>query len=218
MIVPPPNPDGASSRRRLVGAALAAAVAAGLLGLVAFGAIFPDRETADDAGERFVRTAAAEQVSAPGREPRPEPDDPVEIGDAAPALVLPDLEAGRMVDLADWRGRVVVLNVWGSWCPPCVREMPSLQRLHEKAGERVVVVTVTVDETRPAARRLVERFGLTMPVLMDPGGARLAEWGTVKYPETWILTPEGIVAERVVGESDWADPAVLGRLQGLGDG
>jgi hypothetical protein len=93
--------------------------------------------------------------------------------------------------------------------------MPSIQALHEQAGDRFAVVTVTVDGDRQAARALVERFGLTAPVLLDAGGERLAEWGTVKYPETWILDREGRVADRVVGERDWSGADVIAYLSRL---
>lgn len=117
-----------------------------------------------------------------------------------------------MTDLSDWRGRHVILNIWASWCPPCVAEMPALERLHRRAGERVAVVSVSVDESRGAARPLVEQLGLTFPVLLDQGGERLASWGTVKYPETWIIDPDGVVVERIIGARDWDDPAWVARL------
>jgi thiol-disulfide isomerase/thioredoxin len=145
-------------------------------------------------------------LPAPARELSP--------GDAAPALVLPDLD-GVMRDLARYRGQPVVLNVWASWCPPCIREMPSLQRLHERAAGRFAVVTVSVDDDRRAARALVAKAGLSVPVLLDAGGRRLAAWGTVKYPETWVLDAEGRVVDRVIGEKDWAAPPVVAFLEGL---
>lgn len=164
-------------------------------------------------GARTVRTSAPRQASAPGTA-RPDPQHVLERGETPPRLVLPDL-AGAMQDVSSRRGQVVVLNVWASWCGPCVREMPSIQRLHEAEDGRFVVVTVSVDEDRTAARALAERVGLTAPVLLDPGGDRLAQWGTVKYPETWILDREGVVVERVIGGADWASPEVLAYLSRL---
>jgi len=159
-----------------------------------------------------------EEISPPpvqvaGREPR-EPSGKVEEGDPAPTLALPDLE-GRKRSLKEHRGRVVVMNFWASWCPPCIREMPSLQELHVSAGGDVDVIGVSVDDDPRDARELASRLELTFPTLLDPGGKESARWGTVMFPETWILDPEGHVVERVVGERDWSDPSVLEDLRAL---
>ena len=91
-------------------------------------------------------------------------------GSAAPGFQLPTL-AGERADLASFRGKVVVLNFWATWCPPCVAEMPSLERLHRSLGpEGLAVVTVSTDEDREILEEFVTRHGLTLPVLLDPGG------------------------------------------------
>jgi thiol-disulfide isomerase/thioredoxin len=138
----------------------------------------------------------------------------VRQGEIAPDLELPALTGGGTLKLADLRGNLVVLNAWASWCAPCVEEMPSLERLHrEVAGDRIRVVTVAVDDPPGPARALATRLGLTMPVALDRGGARLAMWSTVKYPETWILGPDGTVLSRVVGARDWAHPDGIAELR-----
>lgn len=161
---------------------------------------------------RFVQTSAPQQVTAPGRQPLEAPARAVAVGEKAPPLALP-LLTGEMTPLDKWRGRVVVLNVWASWCPPCVREMPSLERLHRQGGEDFLVVGVSVDDERPKARALAERAEVTFPSLFDAGGRRMQEWGTVKYPETWILSPDGAVVSRVVGEQEWDSPAIVEQLR-----
>ena len=97
----------------------------------------------------------------------------LQAGSEAPGFRLPSL-AGGEVDLASQRGKVVVLNFWATWCPPCVAEMPSLERLHRALSpEGVSVVTVSTDEDEAELRRFVAERSLTLPVLKDPGG-RLA--------------------------------------------
>lgn len=91
-------------------------------------------------------------------------------GMAAPDFALPDLQ-GRQHTLSAQRGRVVVLNFWATWCPPCVEEMPSLDGLHKAlATEGLVVMGISVDEDASALRRFVQERGLTLTVLQDPGG------------------------------------------------
>ena len=197
--------------RRLAGALAVGAVMAALGAFVTtggFGWIGPEAEEAP----RLVRSASPRQGSAPGRPPR-KPDGQLKAGDRAPALTLPDLK-GTMRSLEELRGRPVVLNIWASWCPPCIREMPSLEKLHRVSGDSLHVVSVAVDEDVSQARALAGRLGLTFPVLLDPGGDQAARWGTVMFPETWILDAEGAIVDRLVGEQDWTDPAVVARLRG----
>ena len=94
----------------------------------------------------------------------------LKAGSEAPGFRLPSL-AGGEVDLASQRGKVVVLNFWATWCPPCVAEMPSLERLHRALSpEGLSVVTVSTDEDEAELRRFVAERALTLPVLKDPGG------------------------------------------------
>ena len=125
-------------------------------------------------------------------------------GGEAPAFRLPAL-AGGEVDLASQRGKVVVLNFWATWCPPCVAEMPSLERLNRALGpEGLSVVTVSTDEDEAELQRFVSRLALTLPVLKDPGGRVAAsEYHTTSYPETFVLDREGRLLEHVVGPAEW---------------
>jgi peroxiredoxin len=125
-------------------------------------------------------------------------------GSEVPAFRLPALAGGEM-DLASQRGKVVVLNFWATWCPPCVAEMPSLERLHRSlGGEGLSVVTVSTDEDEAELQRFVSRLALTLPVLKDPGGRVAAsEYHTTGYPETFVLDREGRLLELVVGPAEW---------------
>ena len=138
-----------------------------------------------------------------------------QVGDLAPGFTLPDLE-GQIHRLADLRGRVVVLNYWATWCPPCVDEMPSLQKLHEALDAKgLSVVAVSVDERFEDVERFVETFELTFTILHDEGMRTARVYQTFKYPETYIIGRDGRVKSKVVGERDWVAPSVIRDLVAL---
>jgi len=137
-------------------------------------------------------------------------------GSAAPPLHLPTL-AGGEVDRESYRGRVVVVNFWATWCPPCVEEMPSLERLHRAlGGEGLVVLGVAVDEDSAALQDFVGRAGVTFPVLRDRGGrGPAAAWRTTGYPETFVLDGSGRIVRKIVGPTKWDTPEALAWFRGL---
>lgn len=114
---------------------------------------------------------------------------------------------GDQVSLRDYRGSVVVLNIWGSWCPPCRKEAPELVKASEAlADENVQFLGIDTRDNDPApARRFVEEFGIEYPNLYDPDGRLLLGFaGTVppsSIPSTLVIDPQGRVAARVLGES-----------------
>jgi peroxiredoxin len=134
----------------------------------------------------------------------------------APDFAVPDL-SGQAVRLSALRGKVVVVNLWTTWCPPCREEMPSMERLYQQLrGRDFQLLAVSQDED---GKRVVEPFvkemKLSFPVLIDPEhqvGDRFGVWG---YPETFIIDRTGHVAERVIGPRDWSSEASLGALEAL---
>ena len=132
-----------------------------------------------------------------------------QVGMPAPDFTLPDLE-GKLQGLAAFRGRVVVLNFWATWCPPCIDEMPSLERLHQALADRgVAVIAVSVDERFSDVPAFVQKFDLTFSVLYDEGKKVSRKYQTFKYPETYILDRDGRLKSKVVGPRDWAAPTVI---------
>jgi cytochrome c biogenesis protein CcmG, thiol:disulfide interchange protein DsbE len=134
----------------------------------------------------------------------------------APDFAVPDL-SGQAVRLSNFRGRVVLLNLWTTWCPPCRKEMPSMERLFRQLRDRgFVVVAVSQDEAGKAAVDPFARaMNLTFPVLVDPEhqvGDRYQVWG---YPESFIIDREGRVVERVIGPRDWDSPNQVQALEML---
>jgi thiol-disulfide isomerase/thioredoxin len=129
--------------------------------------------------------------------------------------VLQDLD-GRRFDLAELRGRVVVVNFWATWCGPCKEELPSLQRLREKtAGKPVEVLTVNYGEMAERVRPFFEKEGLALRVLLDTQKAAGREWGVGGLPMTFVVDANGRARYRAVGELDWSTGEPLRHVEKL---
>jgi peroxiredoxin len=137
-------------------------------------------------------------------------------GTIAPSFRLASL-AGGEVDLGTLRGRLVVVNFWATWCPPCVDEMPSLEKLHRALGpEGLVILGVSADEDEAALKAFVARTGVTLPVLRDPGGRTAAQaYRTTGYPETFVIDRSGRLRESFTGPAEWATPAAIDHFRDL---
>lgn len=122
----------------------------------------------------------------------------VRVGDLAPTFETVDL-TGRAVSLQDYRGRVVVLNFWATWCPPCRVEMPELDAYQAEMGDRIAILGVDMGEPPGAIVPFVRQYGLRFPILLDETGAIAASYGVTGLPTSLILDPSGVVRERVTG-------------------
>ena len=132
-----------------------------------------------------------------------------------PPLQLIGLD-GRAYDLAQLRGRVVLVNFWASWCPPCVHEMPSMQRLKEKLADRpFTILAVNMAEPEKDVHAFLNRVSVDFPVLMDRDGVALKRWKVFVFPTSFVLDTEGRMRLGVFGEVDWDSPEVLEKLVGL---
>lgn len=147
-----------------------------------------------------------------------------EAGDRGPpsasAEVLPEYAAvtldGDSVSLRDYRGEVLLLNVWATWCPPCRREMPSLQALHEELGPeglRVVGVSIDGAGSKEAVRDFLAEYGITYTILHDPEERVLRELGIFGIPTTYLVDRRGRVLERWIGEADFGAPEILREMR-----
>jgi thiol-disulfide isomerase/thioredoxin len=120
-------------------------------------------------------------------------------------LALKDIE-GRLHNLSAYRGKVVLINFWATWCEPCRQEMPSIQRLRDKlAGKPFVVLAVNVDEPEARVRNFLSQTGLDLPVLLDPNKSVTREWGARVLPATFIVGPDGRLRYRLLGDMDWSN-------------
>ena len=119
----------------------------------------------------------------------------------APNLVLPALDGDEQVSLSQYRGKAVVLNFWASWCQPCKKEAPMLQDAYERyRDEGLVVLGVDAHDLRVDARRFVERYDLTYPIVHDGAGESLERFGLAGFPETWWVDRRGRLVAYVQGE------------------
>lgn len=133
---------------------------------------------------------------------------PVEVGSRAPDFTAADLATGDPVTLASYRGQVVLLNVWATWCEPCRVEMPSMERLHQELGPQgLKIVAVSIDEAGPDVVREFQReYGLTFQILHDRSRAIERIYQTTGVPESFVLNREGRIMKKVIGAVDWDSP------------
>ena len=145
----------------------------------------------------------------------PDGGESVLVGHRAPALSGDTLD-GRHVDLADWRGHVVLVNVWGSWCYPCRQEQPLLAAAYASLQSRGLrMVGIDVRDRTADARAFMAKYGQAgWPSVADPDGEHAVDWGTFALPETYLVGPEGTVLAKSVGPvtADWIDREVVPRL------
>jgi peroxiredoxin len=141
---------------------------------------------------------------------------PLKPGHPAPDFSFPGLD-GKMVSLADHRGHIVLVNIWATWCPPCVDEMPSMEKLYQELkGENFEILAVSIDALGiKAVAPFMKKYSLSFPALMDPDGAIKALYQTTGVPESFIVNQEGILVEKIIGPRNWATPAVVGFFRDL---
>lgn len=154
-------------------------------------------------------------VLAGGRRDKQNQGQELGIGLEAPSFELKN-QAGDVTTLRQYRGQVVVMTFWATWCPACRSEMPSLEALHERmAGQGVVVLGINGGESPEKVKAFMATSNLSFPVLMDVEGQVHARYRVRQYPVTFIVDPEGRVVERYLGLRDWNAPDVVQTLGSL---
>jgi len=138
---------------------------------------------------------------------------------SAPDFTLKNLD-GREVSLSDYRGQVVLINLWASWCPPCRREMPSMQALYDRfSRDDFTILAVAAPNPPRETREKIETFvsdgGFTFPILLDTSRSVYSNYGTGSVPTTWIVSPEGNLSARLVGARDWTEEEIVAALEEL---
>ena len=134
----------------------------------------------------------------------------------APALELPKLGGGGTAALADYRGQVVVLNFWASWCKPCKDESPLLERWHRRIKARGgTVLGVDMYDVTGPAQDFIDEYGLTYPMLKDNEGKGVEQFGVVAYPETFVIDRQGRIAavQRGPVDDDFMEQSVAPLLE-----
>jgi peroxiredoxin len=122
-----------------------------------------------------------------------------EVGKQARDLTLKTLDGGQS-SLSDYRGKVVVLNFWATWCPPCRAELPDFEQAHrDRQGDGLVVLGINTEEPAVVVRAFVEDIGLTFPILLDETGQVAREYRAAGLPMTLVIDREGLIQVRHVG-------------------
>jgi cytochrome c biogenesis protein CcmG/thiol:disulfide interchange protein DsbE len=136
---------------------------------------------------------------------------PPRIGEAAPDFAVQD--AGQNVALHDLKGKVVVLNFWATWCPPCVEEMPSLVQMQSRLKDKgVTVLAVSVDVDDNAYKKFLKDHGVDLLAVRDPDQKANSLYGTFKFPETYVIDRDGKVRRKFIGAIDWTQPEIVSYL------
>jgi thiol-disulfide isomerase/thioredoxin len=132
----------------------------------------------------------------------------VGVGSRAPTFQAIDLRTGRPARFADYRGKVVLLNIWATYCIPCRTEMPAIERLsHRLAGTDFHVLAVSVDVVdSTAVDAFVRQLGLTFNVWHDQPGLTQRLYQTTGVPETFVIDRHGVIVKKAIGAMDWDDP------------
>ena len=139
---------------------------------------------------------------------------PPHIGAAAPDFTVQDSD--RKVSLDEFRGKVLVLNFWATWCPPCVDEMPSLVQMQQRMkGKGVEVLAVSVDVDQSAYQHFLKAYNVDLLTVRDPDHKSNNLYGTFKFPETYIIDRQGILRRKFVGPIDWGQPEIVDYLSKL---
>jgi peroxiredoxin len=137
---------------------------------------------------------------------------PAQTGQPAPDFTVAD--GTTTVRLANYRGQVVLVNFWATWCQPCVMELPSLLELHHDMPN-LAILAVSVDEDPDAYSHFVARRHVDLITVRDPGETAAKLFRTEQWPETYVIDRKGIIRRKFVGAQDWSSPEIRNFLKNL---
>jgi len=141
---------------------------------------------------------------------------PIGRGSPAPGFELPRAGDGVPIGLEAQRGKVVLINFWATWCKPCEDEMPAMERLYRGfPRDDFELLAISVDSEPELVTAFRDRLGLSFPILLDASNAVAGAYQTFRFPETFLVDPDGVVVERYVGPRDWDAAAYVERVRRL---
>ena len=139
----------------------------------------------------------------------------VVVGDSAPDFSI-TADNGRTITTSNFGGKLLVLNFWATWCAPCIEELPSLDAFQRRfANSGVVVVAISADKDEKAYRDFLARARVSFITARDPDNKINAEYGTFRFPETYIIDTKGKVLRKVISNQDWMSERVLRDMESL---
>jgi cytochrome c biogenesis protein CcmG/thiol:disulfide interchange protein DsbE len=139
---------------------------------------------------------------------------PPRIGSSAPDFTVQDSD--HKVTLSQFRGQVVVLNFWATWCPPCVEETPSLVKMQSRMKDKgVVVLAVSIDVDDAAYHKFLKDYSVNMVTVRDEDQKTASLYGTHGWPESYIIDRNGIIRRKFIGPVEWNSPEVTEFLNKL---
>ena len=137
---------------------------------------------------------------------------PRHIGKLAPDFSITD--NGKTLRLSQFRGQVVLLNFWATWCPPCIEEMPSLLALHQQMPQ-VIILAVSVDTDVDAYNSFLQENHVDLLDIRDPSQNSNHLYGTVQFPETYVIDKSGHLRRKFIGAQNWTSPEIVRALTSL---
>ena len=143
----------------------------------------------------------------------PQRPEVAQIGKPAPEFTLVDTK-GKTWALAELKGKVVFLNFWATWCPPCRQEMPSMQAIYASMPADSFIMLAVLSNDDPAlADAMAAKIGTTFPILVDPENKTAQAYGLTGVPETYIIDKQGVLREKFLGAVQWDSAESLGMLR-----
>lgn len=137
---------------------------------------------------------------------------PGAVGEVAPAFTIHD--GNQTISLSQYRGQVVLLNFWASWCPPCIEELPSLLALHQKMPQ-LVILGVSIDSDRQAYQNFLIDNHIDFPTIREPSLNTEHIYGTVQIPESYVIDRSGHVVRKYISAQDWTSPEIVETLSAI---
>jgi cytochrome c biogenesis protein CcmG, thiol:disulfide interchange protein DsbE len=139
----------------------------------------------------------------------------VVVGDSAPDFSI-TTDSGRTITNSNFGGKLLVLNFWATWCPPCLDELPSLNEFQRRfANSGVVVLGVSADKDQKAYRDFLARYPVSFQTARDPDVKISADYGTFKFPDTYIIDSNGKVVRKIINATDWMSERMIKDVESL---
>ena len=163
-----------------------------------------------------VALAAVGAVWIKSLVPPDSPSGSLQFLSAAAELPIFD-KAGAKTDLAKEKGKIFIIHFWATWCPPCVEDLPTLERLYRAyLGKDLEILAVSVDEGGAGAVvPFMQKNRFALPILLNPDQSVSRSYGSFKFPETYLVDREGVVRKKVIGAVDWMSPAAQQVIQAM---